>query len=71
MGLAWIWWTLDWGRTGRLLGEGMDAINRRTVLVKTKEGWIQTIGTSCENVKEFLKEAEKSGLNVVQRNHVD
>lgn len=49
----------------------MDAINRRTVLVKTKEGWIQTIGTSCENVKEFLKEAEKSGLNVVQRNHVD
>ena len=71
MAMAWIWWTLDWGRTGVLLGQGMDALNRRTILVKTKEGWVRTIGTSCENVKEFLMQAQRLGLDVVQRNHVD
>jgi hypothetical protein len=71
MGLAWIWWTLDWGRTGLLLGQGMEAINSRTCFVKTNEGWIRTIGTSCENVREFIRQAQRLGLHVVQRNHVD
>jgi len=62
---TWIYWTLDGNRLELQRQGKMDEIRRRSVVIKTDEGFFHNIGLTCENVERFLQEAEKMGVDVI------
>ena len=66
-GAGTIWWTVDERRQSKLWREGSAAVNRRTIIV-VPHGASQSIAASCENVREFLRQAQKL---VLPRNYLN
>jgi hypothetical protein len=63
---TWIYWTLDGQRLElQSLGRS-DEIRKRSLVIKTDEGWFHNIGVTCENAERFLSEVERMGVTVLR-----
>jgi hypothetical protein len=63
---TWIYWTLDWHR-GKLHIQGkIDEILKRSVIIKTSQGFFHNVGVTCDNIPRFLEEMERLGVKVIR-----
>jgi hypothetical protein len=63
---TWVYWTLDGQRLELLRLGRFDEIRKRSLVIKTDEGWFHNIGVTCENVESFLTEVERMGVTVLR-----
>ena len=63
---TWVYWTLDGQRLDLLRLGRYDEIRKRSLVIKTDDGWFHNIGVTCENVERFLTEVERMGVTVLR-----
>src|SRR5271169_1463255 len=66
IGPTMIVWPMDWSRELLTFYGPSDQVRRRTLLIRTTEGFLRKIGVTCENVGRFLDEVEKMGVSVLR-----
>jgi hypothetical protein len=63
---TWIFWTLDFNRATAFLGRDVEGARKRSIVIKTNEGFFRNVGFTCQDPDRFLREIEKLGAKVVR-----